>query len=91
MIKFSLMANVQEVYEPQVFEEEKGRPKWEKAMVIEHESLMKNETWDLITRPLRKKWIGCNWVHKIKYKVDGTLDKYKEILVTKWVLSTRGH
>jgi hypothetical protein len=42
MVNFALMANVQENYEPQLFEEAKGRPKWEKAMVVEHESLMKN-------------------------------------------------
>jgi hypothetical protein len=53
------MANIQEIYEPQVFKEAKGRPKWEKAMEAEHESLMKNQTWDLTTLPSGKKPIGC--------------------------------
>jgi hypothetical protein len=50
-----------------LFEEAKGRPEWEKAMATEHESLMKNQTWDLT----------------VKYKEDGTLDKYKAQLVAK--------
>jgi hypothetical protein len=60
-----------------VFEEEKGRPKWEKAMAIEHESLRKNQTWDLTSLPLGENLIGCKWVYKVKYNANGTLDKYK--------------
>ena len=52
-------------------------------MEAEHESLMKNQTWDLIVLPSGKKPIGCKWVYKVKYKEDGTLDKYKEWLVAK--------
>ena len=75
MVNFSLMANVQEVFHPQMFDEAKGRPKWEKAMIVEHESFMKNQTWDLTTLPPRKKHIGNKWVYNIKYKADGTLNK----------------
>jgi hypothetical protein len=74
---FALMANIKEIYEPQVFKEAKGRPEWEKAMEVKHESLMKNQTWDLTALPSRKKPIGCKWVYKVKYKADGTLNKYK--------------
>jgi hypothetical protein len=77
------MANIQEIYEPQVFKEAKGRPEWEKAMEVEHEILMKNQTWDLTALPSGKKPIGCKWVYKVKYKADGTLDKYKARLVAK--------
>jgi hypothetical protein len=52
-------------------------------MEAEHESLMKNQTWDLTALPSGKKPIGCKWVYKIKYKADGTLDKYKAWLVAK--------
>jgi hypothetical protein len=77
MVNFALMANVQEVYKPQVFEEAKGRTEWEKSVAVEHESLMKNQTWDLIVLPPGKKPIGCKWVYMVKYNADGTLDKYK--------------
>jgi hypothetical protein len=52
-------------------------------MEAEHESLMKNQTWDLTALPSGKKPIGCKWVYKVKYKEDGTLDKYKARLVVK--------
>ena len=42
MVKFALMVDGQEIYEPQLFEEAKGIPKWEQDMATEHESLMKN-------------------------------------------------
>ena len=60
-----------------MFEEEQGRLEWEKIMEAEHESLMKNQTWNLTPLPSRKKHIGYKWVYKVKYKADGTLDKYK--------------
>ena len=31
----------------------------------------------------RKKPVGCKWDYTIKYKADGTLEKYKVRLVTK--------
>jgi hypothetical protein len=34
-MNFALMANVQGIYEPQVFEEARRKTKWEKAMEIE--------------------------------------------------------
>jgi hypothetical protein len=73
-IKFSLMANIQEIYEPPIFEKAQGRSKWEKAMETEHESLMKTQTWDLTPLPSGKKPIGHKWVYKVKYKADGTHD-----------------
>jgi hypothetical protein len=42
-----------------------------------------DQTWDLTALQSGKKPIGCKWVYKVKYKADGTLDKYKERLVAK--------
>lgn len=53
------------------------------AMGTKHQSLIKNKTWDLLDLPPGKKPIGCKWMYKLKYKADGTLDKYKEQLVAK--------
>ncbi len=52
-------------------------------MAAEHQSPMKNNTWMLSDLPPGKKPIGCKWVYKVKYKADGTPDKYKARLVSK--------
>jgi len=44
---------------------------------------MKNKTWVLSTLPLGKKAIHCKWIFNVKYKLDGSLDKYKDCLVAK--------
>jgi hypothetical protein len=64
-------------FEPQIFEEGKGRYEWKKAMVVEHDTLMKNQTWEQTEFPLGKKPIGHKWVYMVKCKADATLDKYK--------------
>ena len=40
--------------------------------------------------PKGKKAIGCRWVYKIKYKADGTVERFKERLVAKGYNQKRG-
>eukprot|EP00253_Pinus_taeda_P033527 PITA_33527 len=80
-INFALMANLHSVFEPQTYSEAKGIPEWEQAMEVEFQSFQKNHTWTLFDLPTGKKSISCKWVYKVKYKADGTLDKYKACLV----------
>ena len=55
-----------------------------KAIVDEEmKSLEKNETWELVDLPLGKKPIGCQWIYNVKYKVDGTIERFKARLTTK--------
>lgn len=42
-----------------------------------------NNTWDVVPPPKGKRPIGCERVYKIKRKVDGSLDRYKAVLVAK--------
>ena len=56
---------------------------WLKAMHEELDSISKNEVWDLTKLSTGRKPIGCKWVLRKKYKVDGSLDKYKVRLVAK--------
>ena len=39
-------------------------------------ALERNKTWDLVTLPTEKKAIGCKWVYKMKYKSDGSLERF---------------
>ncbi|CAM8951492.1 unnamed protein product [Rhodiola kirilowii] len=52
-------------------------------MAQEYEALCRNETWDLVPSDLASNVVGCKWVFRIKYKPDGSLDKYKARLVAK--------
>jgi hypothetical protein len=52
-------------------------------MKEEMESLKQNKAWVLEELPQDRKIVGCKWVFKNKFKVDGTMERYKERLVAK--------
>jgi len=52
-------------------------------MVDEMASLHKNEAWDLVELPARRKPIGNKWVFKKKTNAEGKVEKYKARLVEK--------
>ena len=56
---------------------------WKKAMDEEIESLLVNETWDIVQLPEGCEDIGCKWVFKIKINADDQIDRYKARLVAK--------
>ena len=69
--------------EPQNLLEALSNDNWKKAMNIEYEALMKNQTWHLVSPKQGRNVIDCKWVYKIKRKPDGTIDRYKARLVAK--------
>lgn len=75
---------------PSHFQEALGDPKWKSAMVEEMKALQKNSTWEMVELPLNKKTVGCKWVFTVKYKSDGTIDRYKARLVAKGYTQTYG-
>jgi hypothetical protein len=46
-------------------------------------TLEANHTWVLTTLPSGKHPIGCKWVYIIKFKSDGSIERYKARLVAK--------
>eukprot|EP00253_Pinus_taeda_P034579 PITA_34579 len=70
-------------FEPTSFKEDASHDEWKEAMQKEYDALIKNDTWKLVDPPFRTEPIGCKWVHKNKYKADGSLDKHKVRLVEK--------
>ena len=77
------MSNISNVIEPMSFNEANEHEEWRKEMEKEYESIMKNETWELNELLKDKKPIGCKCIYKPKFKEDGSIDKYKSILVEK--------
>ena len=53
-------------------------------------ALEKNKTWDVVELPRGKQPVGCKWVFTVKYKADGSLERYKARLVAKGYTQTYG-
>jgi hypothetical protein len=69
--------------EPKDFAEAISHKEWKKAMDVEYQALVKNQTWHLVPRKDVKNVIDSRWVYKIKRHTDGTIDQYKARLVAK--------
>jgi len=52
-------------------------------MAEEVHALEANCTWTIVDLPPGKKPIDCNWVYKVKYKSDGTIERYKARFVVR--------
>lgn len=52
-------------------------------MNIEHDELLENNTWTLVSRPKDCKVLKCKWIFRIKRNQDGSINKYKARLVAR--------
>ena len=75
---------------PNSVQEALADPRWKATMNEEIKFLQKNETWELVDRPLGKKPVGCRWVYTMKHKADGTIERFKARLVGKGYTQTYG-
>ena len=56
---------------------------WKEAIKNELDSILKNQTWELVDLPSGAKPISYKWNFKRKYFPDGSIEKYKARLVAK--------
>ena len=56
---------------------------WQEAMFEEYDSIMKNQVWEVLSRPQGKKVVGSRWIYKVKHAADGSMEKYKARFVAK--------
>ena len=67
-----------------------SKREWRLAMEVEMDALQKNETWELVDLSSGKKPVSCKWVFVVKFKGDGSLERYKARLVAKGYTQTYG-
>jgi hypothetical protein len=63
---------------PTTFDEAAWKKQWKEAMIEEHQSIMKNDVWEIVPRPKEKLVVTSKWVYKIKNATDESVEKYKE-------------
>ena len=69
--------------EPSTVGEALADPKWKEAMQLEYDALIRNKTWNLVPMDPNYKLVGCKWVFRTKYNIDGSISKHKARLVVK--------
>lgn len=70
----SLLVQVSENYDPDTFPEALGHPTWDATIKEEYNSLLANDTWDLVPLPKGRKLVRFKWVYRAKYGLDGNVD-----------------
>jgi hypothetical protein len=69
--------------EPYTFEEASKHKVWKDAMIEEYESILKNDVWEVVPRPLGKSIVISKWLYKIKHATDDSVEKFKARFVAR--------
>ncbi|RVW82435.1 putative mitochondrial protein [Vitis vinifera] len=64
--------------------------KWKKAVQDEIDALEKNGTWTITDLSVGKRSVGCKWIFTIKYKADGSVERFKARLVARGFTQSYG-
>lgn len=72
------------IVEPTCYTKAIINPNWLKIVDLELKSLINTNTWDLVPLPPNKRPIGRKWIFKIKFHINGTIERYKANLVAKF-------
>ena len=65
------------------------KEQWEAAMQKEMDSIYTNCVWDLVELPTNRTPVGNKWVLKKKTKADGSIERYKALLVAQFFPEAR--
>ena len=61
----------------------KDANKWQEAMEDEIKALKKNQVYGPTSLPQNANLVNCRWVHKIKRRPDGKIERYRARLVAR--------
>lgn len=84
------VSRISNLFVPKTIQEELNDPNWKLAVKEEMNVLNKNNTLSITDLPQDKKEVGCKWVFTVKYKADGSVERYKARLVVKGFTQTHG-
>lgn len=89
-MNLALMDELMKIHEPTNVEEALASPEWKESMQAEYDSIIKNQTWELVDRPHNRKVIDTKWIWRVRYKSDGTLENYNSRLVVQGFSQVEG-
>jgi hypothetical protein len=69
--------------EPDTFAQEIDQQVWREAMLEEYDSIMRNDVWEVVSRPVGKLVATSRWLYKTKYVADGSIEKHKARFVAR--------
>jgi hypothetical protein len=46
-------------------------------MLEEYRSIIKNNVWDIVSRPKDKSMVSFKWIYKIKHATNGSVENFK--------------
>jgi hypothetical protein len=78
----ALMTNISDV-KPSSIEEVDKLQVWKDSMLEEYMSIIKNNVWDIVSRPKDKSVVSSKWIYKIKHAANGSVETFKEIFVAR--------
>ncbi|RVW64174.1 Retrovirus-related Pol polyprotein from transposon RE1 [Vitis vinifera] len=75
---------------PNTIQEALKISEWKKVVQDEIDALEKNGTWTITDLPVGKRLVGCKWIFTIKYKADGSVERFKARLVARGFTQSYG-
>lgn len=59
-------------------------------MKLEMDAFEATNAWDSVNLPQGRKPVGSKWIHKIEYKQNGDIERYKVRLIAQWYSQIEG-
>jgi hypothetical protein len=72
-----------DIEEPTCYTNAVKLSEWRQAMQTEFNALLQNQIWTLVPPQKANNFVGCKWVFKVKWKVDGSIERHKARIVAK--------